>query len=118
MYIVDRCIAVIKPKKPFLEWLKSMPDNDMFEVSLDVLRSDCTVLMLPEFDEPEQAIAYIDDISEQLFKVELATWYEDEKLWPADMSLKTFWEWFDVEVHSTVIDTVDDDLSNSEVIIP
>jgi len=113
MYFVDRSVAVIKPKAPFLDWLNKVPDNDMVDLTLEALRSDCTVILLPEFNEPEEGVAYIDEIYEQLFKMELASWYEDDALWPTDLSLKAFWEWFDVEIHSTVIDSVDDDLTNS-----
>ncbi|NHR04922.1 hypothetical protein HA052_06895 [Chromobacterium haemolyticum] len=112
MYFVDRSVAVIKPKQPFLDWLNQAPDNDM-DLALDSLRADCTVILLPEFDEPEEGVAYIDEIYEQLFKMELASWYEDEETWPKDLSLKAFWEWFDVEIHSTVIDSVDADISNN-----
>jgi hypothetical protein len=111
MYFVDRSVAVIKPKEPFHQWLHAVPGNDM-DLSLGSLRSDCTVIMLPEFVEPEEGVAYVDEIYEQLFKMELASWYEDEALWPAERSLKTFWEWFDVEIHSTVIDSVDAEITN------
>ena len=112
MYFVDRSVAVIKPKQPFADWLNGVPDNDM-ELSLDSLRADCTVILIPEFDEPEEGVSHIDDIAQRLFEMELATWYEDKSLWPTDRSLKTFWEWFDVEIHSMVIDTVDDELENT-----
>lgn len=113
MYFVDRSVAVIKPKQAFLDWLNAVPGNDMVDLTLDSLRSDCTVILLPEFNEPEEAVAHIDEQYEQLFKVEVASWYDDEDLWPKDMSLKAFWEWFDVEIHSTVLDTVDADISNT-----
>ena len=60
MYAIDRNVAVIKPKQAFMEWLNALPDNDV-QLGLDSLRVDCTVLLIPEFEEPEQAIAYIDD---------------------------------------------------------
>ncbi|RXZ42140.1 hypothetical protein [Crenobacter cavernae] len=112
MYFVDRSVAVVKPKEPFMAWLNAVPGNDM-DLTLDSLRADCTVILLPEFAEPEEAVGYVDEIFEQLFKMELASWYEDEALWPQQRTLKTFWEWFDVEIHSTVIDSVDDDIVNS-----
>ena len=34
MYFVDRSIAVIKPKKPFLDWLNGLPENEV-TLSLD-----------------------------------------------------------------------------------
>ncbi|CUA82655.1 MULTISPECIES: hypothetical protein [Gulbenkiania] len=112
MYFVDRCVAVIKPREPFVAWLNAVPGNDA-ELSLESLRADCTVILLPEFTDPEEGVACIDDLYDKLFRMELASWYDDESLWPADRSLKTFWEWFDVEIHSTVIDSVDADLTNS-----
>ncbi|POA97091.1 hypothetical protein C2134_19105 [Chromobacterium sinusclupearum] len=113
MYFVDRAVAVIKPKQPFLDWLNQLPDTDMVDLSLDSLRSDCTAVLLPEFIEPEEGVAHIDEICEQLFKMELASWDEDESHWPQDLSLKAFWEWFDVEIHSMVLDSVDADITNS-----
>lgn len=111
MYFVDRSVAVIKPKEPFHQWLHAVPGNDV-DLTLDSMRTDCTVILLPEFVDPEEGVAYLDDIYEQLFKMELASWYEDPALWPADLSLKAFWEWFDVEIHSTVFDSVEGDITN------
>ena len=81
----------------------------------DSLRADSTVILIPEFEEPEEGVAYIDEIFETLFQMELSSWYDDESLWPQDRSLKTFWEWFDVEIHSTVIDSLDDALENTSI---
>ena len=64
MYIVDRSAAVLKPRQPFLDWLTHLPDNDI-ELSLDEIRSDCTVVMIPEVTEPEDGIAHIDDIADK-----------------------------------------------------
>lgn len=109
MYFVDRSVAVIKPKAKFLDWLASLPDESV-DLTLEQLRSDCTVLLIPEFVEPEEAVAYIDEIFVQIFKMELASWHEDETQWPKDLSLKAFWETFNVEIHSTLLDTLADDL--------
>ncbi|MGL6071352.1 hypothetical protein [Craterilacuibacter sp.] len=113
MYFVDRSVAIIKPRAPFLEWLNSVAGEEMIDLTLDSLRADCTALLLPEFDEPEQAVAHIDEMAEQLFRMELASWHEDEAGWPADISLLTFWQWFDVEFHSMVLDGVDADILNT-----
>jgi hypothetical protein len=107
MYQVDRSVAVIKPRQAFLEWLKNMPGYDL-DLTLDQLRMDCTVLLIPEFGEPEEAVNYIDDIYLEIFEAELGSWNEDEATWPAGRSLRLFWEWFDVELHSTVIDTLEE----------
>ncbi|MDK2123328.1 hypothetical protein [Parachitinimonas caeni] len=112
MYFVDRSIAVIKPKQPFLDWLNGVPENDI-KLSLADIRNDCTVLMIPEVNEQEDGISYIDDIADKLFEMELASWYEDESVWPQKRTLKLFWEWFDVEIHSMLVDTLDSEIQNS-----
>jgi len=42
----------------------------------------------------------------ELFESELEGWYTDETLWPQKRTKKIFDEWFDVECHSVLIDTV------------
>lgn len=111
MFIVDRMVALVRPRQPMLEWLMQQPDNDV-DLTLDQMRADCTVLLVPETEDPEGVIAYIDEIYKQVFEMELSSWYEEVSRWPKDRSLRTFWEWFDVEVHSLVIDTQEEPLLN------
>lgn len=108
MEYVNRSLVVIKPRQPFFDWLKGTPDWDL-DLTLETLRVDCTALLIPEFDEPEGAVGYVDDMFEQIFEMELASWSEDTATWPQPRTLKMFWEWFDVELHSMVIDTADGD---------
>lgn len=37
-------------------------------------------------------------------------WYTTPELWPKVRSLKVFREWFDVEYHTVLIDTVEEPL--------
>ncbi|MDR3410605.1 MAG: hypothetical protein P4L87_06630 [Formivibrio sp.] len=112
MFIVDRSATILKPRQPFLDWLNNLPGNDII-LSLDEVRSDCTVVMIPEVTEAEDGIAFIDDVADKLFEMELASWVSDEKLWPQKRNLKLFWEWFDVEVHLGVMDMVSDEIHNT-----
>ncbi|WP_035056919.1 hypothetical protein [Andreprevotia chitinilytica] len=112
MFIVDRSAALIRPKQPFLDWLLALPGNDI-PLTLEDIRTDCTVILIPEAAEPEDGIAYIDDVAEKLFEMELSSWVGDEELWPKKRNLKLFWEWFDVEIHLGVMDSVDDGIHNT-----
>ncbi len=112
MFFVDRSIAIIKPKQPFLDWLNQQAGNEV-ELTLAELRTDCTVIMVPEAEEQEDVINHIDDIADKLFEMELSSWFADPNLWPASRSLKVFWDWFDVEVHLAVFDSVEAEISNS-----
>jgi hypothetical protein len=108
VYVIDRNLAVIKPKQPFLDWLRGVPGNEV-ELTLDQLCIDCTALLIPEFEEPEDAVSFIDEVGVELFEAELGSWVDDSELWPNDRSLQAFWTWFDVEIHSTVVDLVDEE---------
>jgi hypothetical protein len=108
VYVIDRNLAVIKPKQPFLDWLRGVPGNEV-ELTLDQLCIDCTALLIPEFEEPEDAVSFIDEVGVELFEAELGSWVDDSELWPRDRSLQAFWTWFDVEIHSTVVDLVDEE---------
>lgn len=112
MFIVDRSAAVLKPRQPFLDWLNKLPGNDIV-LTLDEIRADCTVVMIPEVEEAEDGIAYIDEVADKLFEMELASWVSDQELWPEKRNLKLFWEWFDVEIHLGVMDMVSDEIHNT-----
>lgn len=114
MYFVDRTAVVLKPTDAFLAWLKSV-DEDMPELTLAQLRSNCTTLLVPEFDEPEAVIAYLGERYRSIFEAELAGWEIETDLWPQDMSLAGFWAFFEVEVHDMVLDMEDADLQVSPV---
>jgi len=109
MYVIDRNLPVIKPKQPFLEWLRKTPGHEV-DLTLDQLRIDCTALLIPEFEEPEDAVSFIDEIAIELFEAELGSWVDDATHWPKDRSLAAFWSWFDVEIHGTVVDLVDEEM--------
>lgn len=108
MYLISRCVVVVRPKEKFLSWLNQVPDDDTFELTLSQIRSDCTSFLVEEYDEPEEVVRWVDEHYQRIFEMELGSWYEHREWWPKDRSLKTFWEWFDVEIHTTVIDTVND----------
>lgn len=102
--MINRTVAVIKPKQAFLDWLKSVPDWDL-KLTLDDLRKeDCTTLLIPEFFSLDQAHRYVESLHTALFEVELDGWYRDRKLWPKRRNLALFRKWFDIELHSMVID--------------
>lgn len=115
MYFVDRTAVVLKPAQAFLDWLKqSESGGSLPDLTLAQLRSNCSVFLLPQFDEPEQAVAYFDERHREIFAAELAGWTVDEAEWPP-LDLQTFWRFFELEVHDTVLDLSDEDLHNSPV---
>lgn len=115
MYFVDRSAVVLKPTQNFLNWLKSTDEN-MPELTLEQLRSNCSVFLVPEFDSPEEVVSYFDEKYLSIFEAELSGWEENRQLWPKDMSLQTFWTFFDMEINDAVFDLEEADIEVSPVL--
>ena len=111
MYEVNRSIALLRPRAPFLAWLKSLSGGiNQDSLTLDALRQDCNVLLLPATDDPAELEQFLAERCETLFCAELADWCEDPDTWPEPLNLTLFNEWFEVEIHSVLTDLVDEPL--------
>lgn len=103
MFEVDRIVAIVRPTDRMLAWLKKQP-NALDNMVIQNLQKDCTALMIPFFDGPKQAKAYIEQISQGIIESELESWGVPKSHWPKDLSLEIFYKFFDIEFHSMVYD--------------
>ncbi len=105
MKLINRGVAVIKPKQPFVNWLNGLSDSaNEAPHTQESLREDCTVLLIPDFYSLEEMEAFTNPMKPDLFEQELANYAEDARDWPDDLTAAIFDEWFDLEVHSMVYD--------------
>ena len=109
MFQIDRSVAVIKPKQPFVDWANSVGDEKE-PYSISDFSTDCSVILLPVVDSDEHAEAFIKDMYQDLFELELSSWIVVDEMWPENRTYKMFLEWFDVEFHSMVFDSLKDDI--------
>ena len=58
----------------------------------------------------EDAEALIKDMFQDLFELELSSWIVIDEMWPENITYKMFMEWFSVEFHSMVFDSLKDDI--------
>jgi hypothetical protein len=114
MYVINRTAAVVRPRQPLVDWINSQPDSVDEPVSLEEAREDPTVFLLPDFDLDQEAWSYVEELSRDIFEIELMAWYDDEATWPRRRDYQTFREWFDVEIHTTVIDPYEDEIEREE----
>ena len=103
MNYVERQVAIIKPKEPYLEWINAVSEPGD-HVRLEDLQTDCTAILLPHFDTVEESMNYLEQIFHPIFECELLGWSNDRNAWPNDRTLRLFHEWFAIEFHSEVID--------------
>ncbi|MGE5409424.1 MAG: hypothetical protein ACM3MI_00580 [Clostridiales bacterium] len=106
MHSLDRHLVIVKPKEPFLNWLKSHYESNNV-LTLNDIREDATTFMIPQADQREQNEKYIRSIFPDLFDMLLEEWHLDENMWPKNRDYELFREWFELEIHTIVIDTVE-----------
>ena len=103
--MLNRCVVVAKAKEPFLDWLKGLPDP--CDVTLERVNRETTAYLLPYFEEDHERDRILHRYANLIFEDQLAAWWLEEADWPAKRGVGTFKKWFDLEVHTLVLDLVD-----------
>lgn len=112
MFLINREAIIIKGKQPLVDWINTHdPDNP---VSLPDVREENTVILVPECRDREEAVSIIENNFKVLFFAEIEEWVADESVWPKDITLETFQDWFDIEYHSMVFDALEEDIEKRE----
>jgi len=113
--MINRAAVILKYKAPFIQWVNDAdPYKDNPGITLESENKDCTVYLILE-DDAEKLEEWISLNFKQLFESEIEDWYTDESLWRKNRTRKLFDEWFDVECHSVLIDTVDGKIIDDEI---
>lgn len=116
--MINRAAILLRYKEPALHWILTADESDQVaSLSLDDLNKENTVFLISDEDgeNSETCRAWISRNFRALFEHALEAWYVDESLWPKDLSLVLFDQWFDVECHSVVIDTLDDPIIDEDL---
>jgi hypothetical protein len=103
MKSINRYVAVVKPKQSFIDWANQLPDAEE-RVTLAELQTDCMAILIPESEIEGGSEAIINSMALALLEEELESWCTHEPWWPQNRTNDMFWELFDVEVHSVVMD--------------
>jgi len=116
MRVVNRTAISLIGLPPFVEWTHTY-DADVNRGALTVARVQPygTVVLLPEFEHEEDILEWVEENASWLFELQLESWTDDDSRWPVERDLKTFREWFRVEIHSVVVDAGEDDIEGEEL---
>lgn len=113
--MINRAAVILKYKAPFTKWVNDAdPYKDDPGNTLKKMNQDRTVYLIRE-DDAEKLEEWISLNFKQLFESELEDWYTDESLWPKKRNRKLFNEWFEVQCHSVLIDTVGSQVVDDEL---
>jgi hypothetical protein len=111
MYLINRAAAVVKLKQPYLDWTHSFGEEH--KITLEDINRENHIYLLPHYDTDEELAQIIKDLYPHIFEVELWSWHSDDSLWP-EIKYQTFLDWFEVQVHSMVLDPYEDEIEKEE----
>ena len=116
--MLNRAAVLLRYKAPAVAWINDADPRDQEPgITLDRVNEERTVYLIHEddVDPPEVLSSWIEQNFLALFENELEGWYVDESLWPKKRDFSTFNEWFSVECHSIIIDTVGGEIFDDEI---
>ena len=102
-FVSNRSMMQLIYKQPFLDWLRSVDPHPIVK-EVDELREDNDSYLIPDFDDPADAVKWVEMRWQFLFESILLEWFTDESLWPQKLTLKMFRSWFDIQIHSMLWD--------------
>ena len=100
---INRTALIVKPKKPFFDWLKEIdPEDDVLDDYMD----DPDVYLLPDFEDTDQMEIWLKKNFDVIFRDQMNHWYTEEDLWIEKRTFKLFNQWFVYSMHTMVWDTL------------
>jgi hypothetical protein len=118
MALINRAAILLRYKLPAIDWInRCEPGDEDDEITLELANEERNVYLISDedADHDESVERWIELNYEVLFENELDGWCCDENLWPKNLSLRLFYEWFNVECHSLVEDTVDEPIEIEDI---
>lgn len=101
---VKRTALVIKPKKPFFDWVFNL-DNETKE---EDIYEENDVYLLPNFDFAKEMEKWLEKNYDDIFRDQMNNWWTGEDLWVPNRTFQMFKEWFDYELHTMIWDTLEE----------
>ena len=114
MDMINRSAIVVRPAQPFLNWLQRV-DPTSASLTLEDLRLEPTIYLLPEWESEEEALDHLSEVSSEIFEEQLNGWCRVPAVWPDDRGLNAFLHWFDCSFHSMVVDVCDKRLRHTDI---
>jgi hypothetical protein len=107
--VVNRAVLLRKYKMPTIKWINDADTyNSDSGISLEVVNEERTVSLITDDDTdgPDAVDRRVKKNWRNLFEIELEGRYKKPDLWPNALTLKLFRQWFTVEHHTVMHDTV------------
>lgn len=107
---LNRCVLMVRPLSPYLEWASSVSDDDFLdEQDAEVLAS---AYLLPDLEDEDDAESLLAAHATRVFESELAQWNSDPKTWPAERGMESLLQWFAIDLVPLVVDIAGEKLTS------
>ena len=116
--MINRAAIILKYKAAAIRWINEAdPNKDDPGITEDEVNSERTIYLInDEAGVSRDSIdRWIKRNYKELFESELEEWYSDSRLWPDKRTLTLFRQWFDVECHTLIVDTVGDAITDDDI---
>jgi len=116
MRVINRTAVTVVGAQPYLDWTRQN-DAAFNRNALTVARARTygSAFLLPELELEEDVHIWVEENADWLFEFQLSAWTDDQASWPPTRDLKTFRQWFRVDIHSIVVDVADEDIEGEEL---
>lgn len=105
--MINRGALILRYKEPAVRWINDAdPAPNPSRLTIEQVNEERTVYLVDDAvgDSPQALERWLKKSYVALFELELEGWYTDPDLWPRDRSYRVFREWFDVELHTMLLD--------------
>ncbi len=94
---------VVRPRKPFLDWVREVDDEDAPEVT--PFEMGQTLYLVPDYEDLVDAEKILKKVCGEIFCRELEARFPDDECSRRDRSLRGFKKWFDIQ-HMELVEDV------------
>jgi hypothetical protein len=103
MSAIDRIALVLKPKQPYVDWVRSLPGMDP-ALSAEAAKCEPMVQLLPYSQDLKEVDSFVRQGWELFFLQSCAGWVKEESDLPLGRSFEKFEQWFDWSLAPLVLD--------------
>lgn len=105
--MLNRTALILRYREPALCWINGN-DPEGHQMTLEEVNTDQTVYLVADdaADTHEKCRRWLKKNYLFFFESELDGWFPED-VWPGELTLKLFGEWFAPEFHGVILDTVE-----------
>lgn len=108
-YSINRTALTLRPTPALVEWINRIFPNDPITYEDTLGHDDLDIFLIPNFDDIEEAKAWLQENFEPFLRYALNDWCTDETEWPKPLDWDLFERFLEYSLQTVVVDTMDEE---------